>query len=129
MLLSNLKKGLAFVLTALTLSLATPGANAGESIIREGIPGNEVQLHFNDFVNNGFMPVYVKGYVVDGKTYFDFAWQPKDNSRWELHHMIADADWQQKDQDMRTFGFARVCSNHYYVNGQKYHATIWRKGN
>jgi hypothetical protein len=129
MLLSKLTRCLALALVAVTLALGGGRAGAADPIVREGIPGNEVQQHFNDFVGNGYMPTYVKGYVVDGKTYFDFVWQPKDNSRWELRNMIPDSDWQQKDSDMRTLGYVLVSSNHYVVNGQKYHATLWRKPN
>jgi hypothetical protein len=128
MLLSNLKKGLGLALIAFVLSLAADRANAAP-IIKEGVPGNEVQLHVNDDVNNGYMPVYVKGYVINGKAYFDFAWQVADGSTWELRHMIADSDWQHKDNDLRTLGYTRACSNFYFVGGRKFHSTLWRKSN
>jgi hypothetical protein len=126
MLLSNLKMCLAAVIAATVLTLATGGAQA-DPIVKQGVPLNEVQLHFNDFTGQGYMPVYARPYVTNGQVLFDFTWEVKDNSQWELRHMIADQDWAQKDSDMRTLGFSRVCSTHYFVNGQKYHCTLWRK--
>lgn len=74
------------------------------------------------------MPVYVKGYVVNGTARFDIVFEPQQNGvRWEMRNRIPDADWKQKDDDLRSLGYVRQASNHYFLNGQKYHATIWVK--
>src|SRR5262245_36796784 len=117
-------------LTAGILTLLTAGGNslAADTVSREGIPANEVQGCFDDFQRNGYMPVYVKGYVVNGKAYFDLAFEPnRPGVQYELRHMISDADWQVKDNDLRSLGYKRQASNHYTLNGVKYHATLWVK--
>jgi hypothetical protein len=108
------------------LCLATSSAQA--AIVKEGVPGNEVKLCVEDFQANGYMPIYVKGYASGGRTYYDLAFEPQEPGlRWQVYYRLSEADWRQKSSDYADLGWLRPCSNHFFDNGRRYHATLFVK--
>ena len=115
------------VCAAVVLALAASPASADPQIVKQGIRGDLIQIHFDDFARNGYTPVYARVAVVGGQMYGDFVWEPNNGTRFELRHQLTTAEFNQKDKDLRSLGWVRVSANPYDLNGQRYHCGLWHK--
>jgi hypothetical protein len=115
------------VLGVVALCLATSSAE-GAPIVKEGVPGNEVKNCVEDFQTNGYMPVYIKGYVSGGRIYYDLVFELQEPGlQWQVYYRLSEADWRQKSSDYADLGWLQPCSNRFFYNGRPYHAALFVK--
>ena len=96
-------------------------------VVREGIAAGEVQTVFNDFVNNGYMPTYVKTNSDGSHVTVDFIFDASTGAAWECHHWLNPADYNQKSSDLGSLGFNRVCANSFVYQGNLFYCALWIK--
>lgn len=85
------------------------------------------QQAFDQLGPEGFGPVCVSGYVVNGEERFAAIWEqgrPKSDARFGL----TPATFQQAFDELRPKGFAPTCVSAYTVNGAERFVTVWEQG-
>lgn len=79
-------------------------------------------------VDAGFMPVWVDGYDVAGKTYFNAVWRQDDGVGWSARHAMTSAQYQDTVEDMLDDGLQISQVDSYLENGAVRYAAIFRAG-
>lgn len=94
-------------------------------IVKQGIPANDVQLVFDDFVNNGYMVSYVQTNSDGQNVTIDFVFEPSTGCPFECRNWLSELDFQQMDADLTAIGFTQVCANSFPYQGQIYYCGLW----
>src|SRR5262245_10123684 len=63
-------------------------------IARHGIPASEYQFVFDHITKSGYRPVWVDGFEVGGKNYFNAIFRPADGTAWVARHGLTAAQYQ-----------------------------------
>ncbi len=63
-------------------------------IARHGVPASEYQFTFDHITKSGYRPVWVDGYEVNGKNYFNAIFRPADGTPWVARHGLTAAQYQ-----------------------------------
>jgi hypothetical protein len=79
-------------------------------------------------VDAGFRPVWVDGYDVAGKTYFNAIWRQDDGVAWGARHGLTSAAYQDLAEDMLDAGLQIAQVDSYLEGGAVRYAAIFRAG-
>jgi hypothetical protein len=101
------------------------------------LPGGEFAWHglttkaylenFAHLADSGYQPVWIDGYSVGGKPYFNVIWRPA-TSAWLGYHNLTGADYQARFDEATQKGFAPVHVESYALNGQARYAAVFVHG-
>ncbi len=85
-------------------------------IARHGIPASEYQFTFDHITKSGYRPVWVDGFEVNGKNYFNAIFRPADGVAWVARHGLTAAQYQD-EFDLRTPQGYRPLQVESYTDG------------
>jgi Polyglycine hydrolase-like, structural repeat/Peptidase family M23 len=96
-------------------------------IARHGIPEGEYQTEFDKIMNSGYRPVWVDGYDVGGKTFFNVIFRPNDGTAWVARHGLDGAGYQTEFDKWTQQGFRLLHIEIYLSGGKVRYAPIFVK--
>ena len=92
-----------------------------------GIAEAQYQTIFTQVTSSGYRPVWVDGYEVNGKTFFNAIFRPADGTAWVARHGLTGVEYQ-KEFDTRTKEGMRLLNLSSYLSGGSIrYATIFVK--
>jgi Polyglycine hydrolase-like, structural repeat len=80
---------------------------------RHNITSAQYQQFFDDLVPQGFRPVIVSGYTVNGQERFAAVFEQRQGPQFQARHNITSAQYQQFFDDLVPQGFRPVIVNGY----------------
>jgi CubicO group peptidase (beta-lactamase class C family) len=101
--------------------------NGPEWQARHGMTGAQYQQTFDQLRSQGFRPVQVSGYSVQGQAQFAAIWEKRTDPEWQARHGMTGAQYQQTFDQLRSQGFRPIQVSGYEVNGQARFAAIWER--
>lgn len=104
--------------------------NWGE-VCRFGVPLESYQKVFDGIWTCGYYPIWVDGYEVNGRTYFNVIFRQSKNLSWAARHHMTGTGYQKEYDKFKDAGYRLVHVNSYMSAGQIKYAAIWvhSKGN
>src|SRR4029077_4696230 len=102
--------------------------NWGE-VCRFGVAENAYQEEFDKVWTCGYYPIWVDGYDVGGKTYFNVIFRPSKNVQWVARHNLDGNKYQNEFNTWGNAGFRLINVNSYLLNGKVRYAAVWKKDN
>lgn len=100
--------------------------NWGE-VGRHGIDQENYQEEFDKIWTCGYYPVWVDGFDVKGKTYFNVIFRPSKNVAWVARHHMDGKKYQAEFDKWNEQGFRLININSYLLNGKVRYAAVWKK--
>ena len=101
----------------------------------EGLPATYVARHrmtssqYNSEVSTlaaqGYRPVRVSGYELNGQDYYAAIWHPTDGVTWQARHGLTSAQYQQQFTALVGQGYRPTSVNGYTVGGVDYYAAVF----
>lgn len=102
--------------------------NWGE-VCRFGVAEALYQQEFDKVWTCGYYPVWVDGYQVAGKTYFNVIYRPSKNIQWVARHGMTGAGYQKEFDKWGKAGYRLININSYISGGQIRYAAVWIRDN
>ena len=97
-------------------------------VTRNGIPAASYQAEFDKATSSGYRPVWVDGYEVNGKVFFNAIFHPNNGNAWAARHHMNGAEYQ-AEWNLRTGqGFHLRQVETYLVGNEIRYASIFEKG-
>jgi len=96
-------------------------------IARHGIPESSYQTEFEHIVDSGYRPVWIDGYDVNGKTFFNAIFRPANGTAWASHHGLTAAQYQAEFDTQNHAGLRPLHIESYLSGGHICYATIFVK--
>jgi hypothetical protein len=96
-------------------------------IARHGIPEASYQLEFDKIASSGYRLVWVDGYEVNGKTFFNVIFRPADGTAWVARHGLNAAAYQKEFDTWTAKGYRLLHIETYLSGGQICYAPIFVK--
>jgi hypothetical protein len=100
----------------------------GEWLSR-AVPESCYTLVFDEAVANGFRPVFVDGYTVDGARFFNAVFSPADGTAWAAFHQLTAQQYQEIYDARKALGYRLVQVDSYPVGSGARYAAIFAKDN
>ncbi|CAM3458705.1 peptidoglycan DD-metalloendopeptidase family protein [Aequorivita lipolytica] len=100
--------------------------NRGE-IARHGIDQANYQDEFNKIWTCGYYPVWVDGFDVNGKTYFNVIFRPSKNVAWVARHNMDGKKYQAEFDTWHKAGYRLININSYLLSGKLRYTAVWKK--
>lgn len=94
---------------------------------RHGLTSAEYQAAFTTLVNQGYRPIYVSGYAVNGVDYYTGVWDKSGGPAWIARHRLTSAEHQAAFTQYVGQGYRPIRISAYTVAGVDYYASIWTK--
>lgn len=85
------------------------------------------QQKFDDYSSQGYRPVLVDGYDVNGTLNFAAIWEKTTGPAWVAHHNMTSGDYQEKFNNYTQQGFRLKWVSGYALGSTVYYAAIWDK--
>ena len=101
----------------------------GVEIGRHGISEADYQTEFDKIWTCGYYPVWVNGFDVNGKTYFNAVFRPSKNIDWVARHHMDGKKYQTEFDTWVKAGYRLININSYLLNGKLKYAAVWKKDN
>ena len=101
---------------------------AASEVSHHGISSACFDLVADAVVDAGFRPVWVDGYDVGGKTYFNAIWRQDDGVGWAARHDMTSAEYDAIAGDMYDAGLQILQVDSYLEGGAVRYAAIFRAG-
>ncbi|WP_296699440.1 peptidoglycan DD-metalloendopeptidase family protein [Algoriphagus sp.] len=98
--------------------------NWGE-VCRFGLPLESYQTEFDKIWPCGYYPIWVDGYEVNGKTYFNVIFRQSNNISWAARHQMSGTSYQKEFDKFSQAGYRLVHVNSYLSSGKINYAAIW----
>jgi hypothetical protein len=92
-----------------------------------GVPEASYQTIFNRATSSGYRPVWLDGYEVKGKTFFNVIFHPQTNVAWLARHGLSAAEYQAQFDSATKDGFRLTNLTSYIHNGSVTYAAIFDK--
>ncbi len=102
--------------------------NWGE-VAKHGVAHNNYQAEFDKIWTCGYYPVWVDGFDVNGKTYFNVIFRPSKNVAWEARHDMDGKKYQAEFDTWYKAGYRLININSYLLNGKVRYAAVWKHDN
>jgi hypothetical protein len=105
------------------------GPSAAEAVewrSRINLSQAENQTLVDDWGPQGWVPIYSKVSVVDGRRQYDLVYM-KMAARWEYRSSLDAAAYERMNRDMAAQGLSQVSHHTYVLDGTTYHNMIWHK--
>ncbi|WP_272853430.1 peptidoglycan DD-metalloendopeptidase family protein [Altibacter sp. HG106] len=96
-------------------------------VTRHGVPEEKYQEVFDSIWPCGYYPVWVDGYDVNGKTYFNVIFRPSNNVGWVARHNMGGGKYQTEFNKWTRAGYRLIHVNSYLLHGKLRYAAIWKK--
>lgn len=90
-----------------------------------GIAGSDYQGQFDSLTSQGFRPVDISGYELNGTDYYAAIFEQSDAPGWMAHHGVPGGDYQGIFDQNVANGYRPVRVSGYTVGGADYFASIW----
>ena len=98
-------------------------------VTRHGVPESKYQEVFDTIWPCGYYPVWVDGFDVKGKTYFNVIFRPSKNVGWVARHNMGGAKYQTEFNKWVAAGYRLIHVNSYLLQGKLRYAAVWKKDN
>jgi hypothetical protein len=96
-------------------------------VTRNGIPEASYQAEFDKATSSGYRPVWVDGYEVNGKVFFNAIFHPNDGNAWSARHGMSAAQYQAEFDARSSQGFHLHQIESYMSGGDIRYASIFIK--
>ena len=96
-------------------------------LARHGVPEANYQTEFDHIVSSGYRLVWIDGYDVNGKTFFNVIFRPADGTPWVARHGLDGAQYQQEFDHWTQQGYRLAHIESYLSNGHVRYAPIFVK--
>jgi hypothetical protein len=96
-------------------------------ITRHGIPASAYQAEFNKIVSSGYRLVWIDGYEVGGKTFFNVIFRPAGGGGWVARHGLTGAGYQAEFTQWTGQGYRLTHVETYLEGGAVRYAAIFSK--
>ncbi|NND61392.1 MAG: peptidoglycan DD-metalloendopeptidase family protein [Gammaproteobacteria bacterium] len=93
--------------------------------VRHGVPASSYQQLFDDMVANGYRPIWVDGYDVNGATYFNAIYNQSNVASWAAAHGMSNTQYQNFFNTQTGAGRRLINVDTYLQNGQVRHAAVF----
>lgn len=122
-------QGIPNVATAIWPAMSTPAwyPPGWREVAHFGIPAADYQDVFERATTSGYRPVWLDGYEVDGKTFFNAIFRPSAGVTWVARHGMTAADYQAEFDKRSKTGFRIVNLCAYVDRGSARYGAIWVK--
>lgn len=100
--------------------------NWGE-VCRYGVPASIYQSEFDKVWTCGYYPIWVDGYEVLGKLYFNIVFRPSKGIQWIARTGMSGAEYQQEFDTNKKAGYRLININSYLSGGKIWYAAVWIK--
>lgn len=102
--------------------------NGPALIARHGITEAEYQKIFNDYAPQGYMPVSISAYTINGQHRFAGIWEKK-TGVWVARHGLNNAQYQTEFNKFTQQGYRLKCISGYGSGNNPLYAAVWEKVN
>lgn len=102
--------------------------NWGE-VSKYHVAENIFQQEFDKIYTCGYYPVWIDGYDVNGRTYFNMTFRPSANINWVARHNMSGAGYQTEFDKWSKAGYRLIHIDSYLLNGQIRYTAVWIKDN
>jgi murein DD-endopeptidase MepM/ murein hydrolase activator NlpD len=92
-----------------------------------GVPEASYQTIFNRATSSGYRPVWLDGYEVQGKTFFNVIFHPQSNVGWLARHGMSPAEYQTQFDAATKDGYRLTNLTTYVSGGSVTYAAIFDK--
>jgi hypothetical protein len=122
-------KGLLSVETAIWPAPTAPAwyPPGWAELSKHGIPESKYQDEYNKIVQSGYRLVWIDGYDVNGKTYFNVIFRAEDGTPWNARHGLTSSEYQAEFDQQKEAGFRPLQVESYISNNHIRYATIFVK--
>jgi hypothetical protein len=90
-----------------------------------GVPEGSYQTIFDRATSSGYRPVWLDGYEVDGRTYFNVIFHPSIGPAWRARHGMTAADYQAEFDAATKAGYRLTNLTSYVSGGAVTYASIF----
>ena len=94
-------------------------------IVKEGIPAGDVQVVYDQFVNSGYMPTFVRTNSDGLNVFIDFVFEPATGAPYECRNWLTQADYDQLVYDLNAAGYTQICANVFNYQRAVYYCALW----
>ena len=123
-MLANFRQALSCALIISAFGAFTSVVSAAEWVSRINLTQAEDQALVDDLKTKGWVPIYSKVTIVDGRRSFDVVYL-KMTTRWEYRSYYDDATYQRINRQHVAAGMQLVSHHTYVLDGVTYHNAIW----
>jgi len=102
--------------------------NWGE-VAKHGVSHANYQTEFDKIWTCGYYPVWVDGFDVNGKTYFNVIFRPSKKVAWVARHDMDGKKYQAEFDKWNEEGYRLININSYLLKGKLRYAAVWKKDN
>lgn len=96
-------------------------------LARHGVPEQDYQTVFEHIASSGYRPVWVDGYDVNGRTFFNVVFRWNDGTPWVARHGLDSDNYQQEFDKWTKQGFRLAHIESYLSGGLVRYAPIFVK--
>ncbi len=96
-------------------------------VARTGLTSAQYQQAFNQYTGQGYRPILVNGYIVNGQDRYAAIWDKSPSGAWVARHGLSSADYQRAFDQFLREGYRLRHVSGYAVGGQARYAAIWEK--
>ena len=93
--------------------------------VHHGMSSQSYNKKVNDYAKQGYRPVLISGYDVNGKDYYAAIWEKRSGPRWSARHRLSNRGYQNEFDNHHFQGFRLVHASAYSRNGKAQFAAIW----
>lgn len=98
-------------------------------VAKHGVSENAFQQEFDKIWTCGYYPIWMDGYSVAGKTYYNAIFRPSDGVQWVARFGISGSQYQTEYNKWDKEGYNLLNVDSYIDNGQVRYAAVWKKDN
>ncbi|MEZ4888586.1 MAG: M12 family metallopeptidase [Chitinophagales bacterium] len=99
----------------------------GSWVARHGLTSAQYQAEFNKWTKDGYRPVVLSGYGVNGTDYYAVVFEKTSGGAWVARHGLTSAQYQAEFNKWTKDGYRPVNVSGYYANGSDRYAVIFEK--
>lgn len=96
-------------------------------IARHNMTSSQYQSYFNTYKAQGYRPVHVSGYEINGQAYYAAIWEKSSGTAWATRHGMTSAKYQSFATEYVKKGYRITQVSGYTVAGQTRFAAIMEK--
>ncbi len=96
-------------------------------LARHGVPASKYQGEFSKITALGYRPVWIDGYDVNGKTYFNVIFRRANGKAWVARHGLSGSKYQKEFKKWTKLGYRLAHVESYKSSGNVRYAAIFVK--
>lgn len=94
---------------------------------RHGLSSAQYQQAFDQLLREGYRPIQVSGYTINGEDRYAAIWEQRIGLPWQARHELSSAQYQQTFDQLVGEGYRLVHVSGYEVRGEDRYAAIWEQ--